>query len=74
LCPRVFRVEGERVTGRLKLQHMQPGSYLTLDRRRHHNNRGRTHTYVHRQIDRITDRQNDRYDRITDRQNNRLTE
>jgi hypothetical protein len=49
----VFRVEGERVTGRLKLQHMQPGSYLTLDRRRHTNNRGRTHMYIDRKTDRI---------------------
>jgi hypothetical protein len=36
----VFRVEGERLTGRLKLQNMQPGSYLTLDRRTHNKNRG----------------------------------
>ena len=35
------RVEGERLTGRMKLQHMLPGSYLTLDRRRQHRTKGR---------------------------------
>jgi hypothetical protein len=34
------RPEG-RMSGRMKLQNMQPGSYLTLDRRRQHRTKGK---------------------------------